>query len=79
MPSEIQKLYWKITRHDLKVKLRLYLGHQQAIIHQDFQTLAIIANNALGGGKKSGGDFDEAQIPKNFSEAQMALNGVFGL
>lgn len=78
VPSDLQKVFWKITRNDLKVKLRLYLGERYAQALQDYQTLAIVASNALGGGKKSTNDFSEEDIPKTRLEAEMAFKSVFG-
>jgi hypothetical protein len=54
------------------VKLRLYVGHRQALIVQDFQVMATILNQAFGGKKK------EVAQPKTKAELELAFGSVFG-
>lgn len=75
VPSNLLKVYWKVTREDIKVKLRLYLGQRHALILQDYQSMALVASNALGGGSKVQ---DEEDAPQTWAEAQMAFQSVFG-
>lgn len=74
VPSSLPEVYWRFTRNDLKVKLRLFLGERQARILQDYQNLALVASQALGGSKK--GDTD-SEIPKTKEQIQAAFRSVF--
>jgi len=73
VPSELSQIYWRYTLNDIKVKLRLYVGHTQASIVQDFQTMAIIVSQAFGGGKKK-----EVYEPKTKADLELAFGSVFG-
>lgn len=74
MPSSVNKIYWKYTRSDIKVKLRLYLGQKQAEAVQQYENLALIANQLFGDGKKH----SENVVPKTEAEMVAAFGAVFG-
>lgn len=83
VPSDIQEVYWKYTHNDIKVKLRLHLGKEQAHIAQDFQTIALIVSQAFGDGKKPKGSSKSGSKPDVFEpstaeEMRTAFNSVFG-
>lgn len=78
LPSDIRQVYWKCTRNDLKVKLRLYLGQQQAHIVQSHEVLATVVSQAFGGGKSRKAPEDEAPAPKTQVEMHNAFKDVFG-
>lgn len=77
VPSNLPELYWKYTRNDFKVKLRLYLGCSQARIVQDYQSLAKVVSEAFGGSTQSKVD-ENTLVPKTKEEMQAAFKGVFG-
>lgn len=80
VPSNLQKVYWKFTRNDIRVKLRLYLGERQAHILQDYQSLALIVSQALGGSKAKGGrsSSEDKEVPRTKQEMEAAFKSVFG-
>lgn len=73
VPSDLDEIYWRCTLKDIRVKLRLYLGHQQALIVQNFQSMSIIVSQAFGGKKK-----DKPVEPKSKAELELAFRSVFG-
>lgn len=73
VPSDLDEIYWRCTLKDIRVKLRLYLGHQQALIVQYFQSMSIIVSQAFGGKKK-----DKPAEPKSKDELELAFRSVFG-
>lgn len=73
VPSDLDEIYWRCTLKDIRVKLRLYLGHQQALIVQNFQSMATIVAQAFGNKKK-----DKPAEPKNKAELELAFRSVFG-
>lgn len=77
LPSTLIEVYWKYTLNDIRVATRLHLGRQQALIVQDFDTMATLLSQAFGGkkGKKKGGQMAKA---KSKAEMQNALKGLFG-
>lgn len=75
-PSDIETVYWKYTRHDIKVKLRLYVALRQIDYMQQFQSMAILAGKLFGGGKSTSSS--EIVEPKNEAEMLAAFNSVFG-
>jgi len=80
LPSNLQEVYWSFTLEDLKVKLRLYVGERQASILQEFQSLSLVAAQAVGGnskGSKSNSNHDVV-VPKTAQEMQGAFMSVFG-
>jgi hypothetical protein len=42
---------WEYSLDDMRVRIRLKIGEQQAKVHQDYQTLALIVSEAFGGKK----------------------------
>ena len=74
VPSELDQIYWRFTLNDIKMKLRLHMGHHQALIVQEFQTIASIVGQAFGG--KS----NKAKVvqPSSAEELQAAFGSVFG-
>lgn len=80
-PSNIEQIYWSYTLRDIKVKLRLYLSERQATHVQNYQTLAKVVSQALGGGKtgKEGTpDLSDVEVPTTKEGLQAAFNSVFG-
>lgn len=72
-------LFWKISYSDIRVKIRVFLGHQQALIVQNFETLAEIVSSAFGEGEtEREKTIRTAQKPQNLAELQLAVNKVFG-
>jgi hypothetical protein len=43
-------LYWQYSLADIRVKLKLHLGQQQALIMQQYDTMALLLNQAFGNG-----------------------------
>jgi hypothetical protein len=74
VPSELDQIYWRFTLNDIKVKLRLHLGHQQALIVQEFQTIALIVGQAFGSKKNKA----KVSEPSSAEELQAAFGSVFG-
>ena len=75
IPSELDEIYWRCTLNDIKVKLRLHLSRQQALIYQDYQTLALIVGQAFGSSGKSKAN---VQKPGTVEELKAAFGSVFG-
>lgn len=72
-PSHLDSIYWSHTYTDIKLMTKLKVGHEQARVVQDYQTLAMVVSQALGGGKKSS---DGAVKTKEEALSQFA--SVFG-
>jgi hypothetical protein len=70
----LPEVYWKYTLNDIRVATRLYLGRQQALIVQDFDTMAILLSQAFGSKKKSG----KVNKVKSKAGMQQALKGLLG-
>jgi len=49
------------------------LGREQALISQNFQTMAILVSQAFGGKKK-----DKAVVPQTKEELEASFRSVFG-
>lgn len=75
-PSVVSEVYWKYTLNDIRVAIRLHLGRQQALIVQDFDTMATLLSQAFGGKKsKKGG---AKKVAKSKADMQQAMKGMFG-
>ena len=72
MPSDLTQIYWRCTLNDIRVKLRLYIGYEQSLIFQQYQTMALILSQAFGGEKKK-----QVHEPKTKDELEMAFRSVF--
>ena len=73
IPSELNQIYWRCTLNDIRVKLRLYIGHEQSLIFQQYQTMALILSQAFGGEKKN----KDVVKPATKDELEMAFRSVF--
>lgn len=71
-PSGLDDLLWTVTLEDIRIKLKLKVGYEQAIILQQFSNVATIVSKALGGGKE-----EKGEAPKDIVDAQLQLNSVF--
>lgn len=58
------------------MKIKLRIGYEQARVHQDFQTLALILSKAFGGDNKDGKG--KGREPRTIEEAQSLLSQVLG-
>jgi hypothetical protein len=77
VPSELRRLYWSVSYHDLKMKLRLRSSFEQVKFSQEFQIMAEILSAAFGGGKDKQNDVN-VMSPRNISEAKVMLAKVLG-
>jgi hypothetical protein len=75
-PSELRRIYWRLSFNDLKVKLKLSSGFQQVRFTQEFQVLAEIVSAAFG--KQKPEEAEGLMIPKNAIEAEQMLKIVLG-
>jgi len=73
VPSETTEIYWRYTLKDIRVKLRLFMGNQQALIVQQFQTMATIVSQAFGSGKNK----SDTIKPQTKEELTAAFGSVF--
>lgn len=78
VPSEISTLFWKYTRNDFRVKLRLHLGHAQAKIVQDYQIMGKIASEMFGEASSTSPPETQTTIPATAAEMQAAFKEAFG-
>lgn len=53
--------------------MRLHLGREQALIVQNFQTIAMIVSQAFGGKKKK-----DVAVPKTKEELETSFKSIFG-
>jgi hypothetical protein len=60
---------WEYSLDDMRVRIRLKIGEQQAKVHQDYQTLALIVSEAFGG-KKS-------ETPQTATDAVANFQALF--
>lgn len=58
------------------MRTRLKLGEKQAHFIQDYQSIAVVVSQALGGGTKAANE--NKNVPQNKAEAQSLFNRVFG-
>lgn len=72
----MNRLFWRFTRNDLSVKLRLYLGQKQAEAIQDFQNISLVASQLFGGKKKE--EAKDVEVPQTEGEMLSAFANVFG-
>lgn len=82
-PSQLWRdIFWNVTYEDLKTKCKLYVGKEQAIIVQHFQTFHKVAALALGTDKDSNKPENDPNVnmmvPKSAAEAKLAFAKVFG-
>lgn len=47
--------FWQITYEDIRQKIRVYVGHQQSLISQNYQNLMEMMTQAFGGESESSG------------------------
>ncbi|MDB2579626.1 hypothetical protein N9Y00_11510 [Tateyamaria sp.] len=76
VPSELNRLFWRFTRNDLSIKIRLYLGQKQAEALQDFQNIALVASQLFGGKKNE--EAKKVETPQTEGEMLSAFANVFG-
>lgn len=58
--------------------MRLHLGRQQALIVQDFQTIALIVSQAFGSKKKGRSRPENVIKPTSKEELEAAFKSVLG-
>jgi hypothetical protein len=68
----MDEISWSVTLDDIKYKLKIKVGLEQAKIFQDYQTMAAILSQAFGGKSK------EVEPPKTKQEALSQFNSLFG-
>jgi hypothetical protein len=78
IPSDITRVFWKVTRNDIRVKVRLYLGERYARIIQDYQSYSLATSYIFGGKSKKRSSVNDEDIPKTAAQAKMAFKSVFG-
>ncbi|HYG34258.1 MAG TPA: hypothetical protein VEC99_05715 [Clostridia bacterium] len=73
-------MFWEISYEDIKTRVRLYMGERQALISQEFQTLAQVVKMAFGSDEKAKKEAELANIPKPKSAGELRhhFNKVFG-
>ena len=63
---------------DLRTKLRLYLGHSQAMIIQDYDCVALVVEQAFGGGGKTkSGPPTTTTVASSAVDMQKSFQGMF--
>lgn len=67
-------LFWEVTYLDIRKKVRVYVGFQQSLITQQFQTFAKVVSIALGGGKKT----EKAPLIQSKDELRARMSKMFG-
>lgn len=79
VPSQLPRMYWQYSLNDIKVKLKLYLGRQQALIMQQYDTLALLINQAFGSSSSSGkpGNPPTERTVGTFDEMKTAIASIF--
>ena len=77
VPSELRKLYWKYTLNDIKVRLKLYLGREQALILQSYDTMALLINQAFGGTSTKEASPPKEQAAGTLAEMTKSFAGMF--
>lgn len=77
MPSNLPTLYWKYSFNDVKTKLKLYLGREQALVIQSYDTLALLVEQAFGDGKPSTPE-PAVRVASTLTEMQAAFGSMFG-
>jgi hypothetical protein len=71
VPSQLQSLFWKITYHDIKVKLQLFIGEKQLLINQGFQVMSQVVSMAFGGKRE-----DIGAAPQTAAEAMAQFKSL---
>jgi hypothetical protein len=66
-------VFWDVTLNDIKVKVKLYIGQQQAQIVQQFQTLEKVVSLAFGPGEK-----EKPKEVQSKDELKTKFSAVFG-
>lgn len=71
MPPSILRstTFWQYSKQDLEMVVRLKIGHQQAILHQEYENLLLTAQAVFG--KKR-----DAIEPGSAEEAERMLRGL---
>jgi hypothetical protein len=75
VPSELDDFYWSVSYRDVRTKVKLTLGLEQARATQEYQSMADIISKALGGEDKNK---SKGQTPQNFEQAQSQLSAALG-
>lgn len=69
VPSQLHReIFWNVTLSDIKTKVKLYIGEQQAKIIQDFQSMMEVMSLAFGDGSKK--QDREVEKPKSAADAR---------
>lgn len=77
VPSNLSEVYWKYTLVDIKMKLKLYLGQQQSIAVQYYESLMLVAGQIFGDSKSSPPPASK-KVAKTKSEIQTGFAEIFG-
>lgn len=74
VPSRLNLLFWQYSFADISFKLRVAASQSVVEYNQQYQILAKVVSQALGGGKLNK---PSAPEPTNVTELQALFNNVF--
>ncbi|MDD4864776.1 MAG: hypothetical protein PHE38_12295 [Alishewanella agri] len=78
VPSRLIQIYWQYSFADLKYKLKVRAGEAMATHAQNFEIMAKVVSQALGGGSKKSGPPNGVKPVQNAQQALQQFAAVFG-
>jgi len=67
-------LFWTHSRRDIRIRLRVRIGYEAAVLAHHMQNFAEVVAAALGGKKRKKEVFE----PQNVAQMKWAVASVFG-
>ncbi|WMC09506.1 hypothetical protein PU634_10300 [Oceanimonas pelagia] len=78
VPSQLALIYWSYTYRDLRFRIRIRYGEQQASLTTQFEALCQTASLALGGSKTEDQEPDEdVKVPQTGAELKAMFTKMF--
>lgn len=78
VPSRLLTVFWSYTYRDLRFKIRVRYGEQQAVLTTHFEALCQTASLALGGEKNKGkAPAEDVKEPQTGAELKALFTQMF--
>jgi hypothetical protein len=78
VPSRLMVVFWSHTYRDLRFKIRVRYGEQQAVLTTQFEALCQTASLALGGDKnKDKAPAEDVTVPQTGAELKALFSKMF--
>lgn len=76
VPSQLPKVFWSYSHHDLRMRCQLYVGEKQTLVNQGYTLLGHLLSQWFGGSGEEAKP--KAQVPNSVEELRAKLQRMSG-